>query len=133
MSAPEDDRDHHHPAPMSDVEVRARALEELLREKGLVDEGFIDAVVSAYANDIGPMNGARVVARAWVDAEYKKRLLADATAAIAELGYGGPQGEHMAVPLHAGLADRLRISGSSSPPAMFGAGKCPVADGIPRD
>jgi len=97
MSAPEDDRDHHHPAPMSDVEVRARALEELLREKGLVDEGFIDAVVSAYANDIGPMNGARVVARAWVDAEYKKRLLADATAAIAELGYGGPQGEHMVV------------------------------------
>jgi nitrile hydratase len=94
------DHDHdggHHPTPPSEVELRARALEELLREKGIVDEPFIDAVVSAYENDIGPMNGARVVARAWVDPEYKKRLLADATSAIAELGYGGPQGEHMVV------------------------------------
>jgi nitrile hydratase len=103
MSVPDDPHDHgpdgdlHHPAPMRDVEVRARALEALLREKGLVDEGFIDAVVSAYENDIGPMNGARVVARAWCDPEYRRRLLADATAAIAELGYGGPEGEHMVV------------------------------------
>ena len=103
MSAPDDphdhgpDGDHHHPAPLSEVEVRARALEELLREKGLIDQGFIDAVVSAYENDIGPMNGARVVARAWRDPGYRRRLLADATAAIAELGYGGPQGEHMVV------------------------------------
>ena len=89
------DDDHHHPAPPSDVELRARALEELLREKGLVDEQFLDAVVHAYENDIGPMNGARVVAHAWVDPAYKQRLLADATAAIAELGYGGPEGEHM--------------------------------------
>ena len=87
--------DHHHPAPLTDVEVRARVLEELLTEKGLVADGFIDGVVAAYENDIGPMNGARVVARAWVDPAYKRRLLADATAAIAELGYGGPQGEHM--------------------------------------
>ena len=89
--------DHHHPAPLTDVEVRTRALEELLREKGLVDESFIDAVVSAYENDIGPMNGARVVARAWVDPAYRRRLLADATAAIGELGYAGPEGDHMVV------------------------------------
>jgi nitrile hydratase len=91
------DDDHHHPAPLSPVEVRARALEELLTEKGLIQEGFIDAVVSAYENDIGPMNGARVVARAWVDAAYKARLLANGTAAIGELGFGGPEGEHLAV------------------------------------
>jgi len=89
--------DHHHPAPLTDVEVRVRALEELLREKGLVDESFIDAVVSAYENDIGPLNGARVVARAWVDPAYRGRLLTDATAAIAELGYAGPEGDHMVV------------------------------------
>jgi len=95
MSEP--DEDHHHPAPLSPVEVRARALEELLTEKGLIQEGFIDAVVSAYEHDIGPMNGARVVARAWVDPAYKARLLANGTAAIAELGFGGPEGEHLVV------------------------------------
>jgi len=95
MSAHDDD--HHHPAPLSPVEVRVRALEELLTEKGLIQEGFIDAVVSAYEKDIGPMNGARVVARAWVDPAYKARLLADGTAAIAELGFGGPEGEHIVV------------------------------------
>lgn len=93
----EHDEDHHHPAPLSPVEVRAQALEELLKEKGLIQEGFIDAVVSAYENDIGPMNGARVVARAWVDPAYKARLLANGTAAIAELGFGGPEGEHLVV------------------------------------
>ena len=93
----EHDDDHHHPAPLSPVEVRARALEELLKEKGLIQEGFIDAVVSAYENDIGPMNGARVVARAWIDPAYKARLLANGTAAIAELGFGGPEGEHLVV------------------------------------
>ena len=91
------DEDHHHPAPLSPVEVRARALEELLKKKGLVDEGFIDAVVNTYEHDIGPMNGARVVARAWVDQAYKARLLANGTAAIAELGSGGPEGEHLVV------------------------------------
>lgn len=93
----EHDDDHHHPAPLSPVEVRARALEKLLTEKGLIQEGFIDAVVSAYENDIGPMNGARVVARAWVDPAYKTRLLANGAAAIAELGFGGPEGEHLVV------------------------------------
>jgi nitrile hydratase len=94
--SPHDD-DHHHPAPPSPVEVRAKALEALLTEKGLLREGVVDTVVSAYENDIGPMNGARVVARAWVDPAYRARLLADGTAAIAELGFGGPQGEHLVV------------------------------------
>jgi nitrile hydratase len=93
----ERDDDHHHPAPLSPVEARARALEELLAAKGIVQHGFIDAVVNAYENDIGPMNGARVVARAWVDPAYKARLLANGTAAIAELGFGGPEGEHLVV------------------------------------
>ena len=73
------------------------ALEELLEEKGLVDPAFVDAVVSAYAEDIGPMNGAKVVARAWADPTYRQRLLADGTAAIAELGFGGPEGDHIVV------------------------------------
>jgi nitrile hydratase len=85
----------HQPEPLSDVERRARALEELLIEKGIVSSEFIDRVVEAYAQDIGPMNGAKVVARAWVDAEYKQRLLADGSAAIAELGFGGPEGDHI--------------------------------------
>ena len=97
MSEHDHDDDHHHPAPLTPVEARARALEQLLAEKGIIQEGFIDAVVSAYENDIGPMNGARVVARAWVDPAYKARLLANGTAAIAELGFGGPEGEHLMV------------------------------------
>jgi len=88
---------HHHPAPPSPVETRTAALEGLLAEKGLVSPEFIDAIVAAYVNDIGPMNGAKVVARAWADAQYRQRLLADGTAAIAELGFGGPEGEHMVV------------------------------------
>jgi nitrile hydratase len=89
--------DHHHPAPLSPVEARARSLEALLTEKGIIQPDVLDAVVTAYERDIGPMNGAKVVARAWVDPEYKRRLLADGTAAIAELGFGGPEGEHMVV------------------------------------
>jgi nitrile hydratase len=88
--------DHgHHPGPLTDVERRARALEELLIEKGIVSPEFIDSVVEAYAQDIGPMNGARVIARAWNDPAYKQRLLDDGTAAIAELGFGGPEGDHI--------------------------------------
>jgi nitrile hydratase subunit alpha len=92
-----DDDGHHHPVPPSPVEARARALEELLTEKGIVQPDALDAVVTMYERDIGPMNGARVVARAWIDPEYKRRLLHDGTAAIAELGFGGPEGEHMVV------------------------------------
>ena len=91
-----DDR-HHHPIPQTAVEARVDALEALLIQKGILDPLEIDAIVEYYEHDVGPMNGAQVVARAWTDPEYKSRLLADATAAIAELGFGGPEGEHMVV------------------------------------
>src|SRR5712692_1733067 len=87
----------HHPAPLSDVEARTRALESILLEKGLLTPDAVDKVIAAYERDIGPLNGARVVARAWVDRAYKRRLLTDATPAIAELGYSGMQGEQMVV------------------------------------
>jgi nitrile hydratase len=87
----------HHPAPMSPIEQRVAALEELLTERGLVPEGFIEEITRRYESEIGPMNGAKVVARAWIDPEFKQRLLADGTASIAELGFGGPEGDHMVV------------------------------------
>lgn len=80
-----------------DVAVRAAALEALLVEKGLISTDAIDAVVDLYENDVGPQNGARVVARAWVDDAYRERLRANGTAAIAELGYGGFEGDTMIV------------------------------------
>ena len=86
--------DHDHD---DDRARRAEALESLLTEKGLVPPGAVDAIVRHYEEDVGPMNGAKVVARAWTDPEYRRRLLADGTAAIAELGFGGPQGEHVVV------------------------------------
>ncbi|HEV7136860.1 MAG TPA: nitrile hydratase subunit alpha [Steroidobacteraceae bacterium] len=79
----------------SDPALRVMALESLLIDKGLVDIQALDALVEAYEHRIGPHNGARVVARAWKDPAYKARLLANATTAIAELGFGGLQGEHM--------------------------------------
>jgi nitrile hydratase subunit alpha len=88
---------HHHPAEPAPVERRVAALEQLLTDRGLVPPGFVDEVNRAYEQDIGPRNGAKVVARAWVDAEYKRRLLTDSTAAIAELGFGGNEGDHMQV------------------------------------
>jgi nitrile hydratase len=81
----------------SDLALRVKALESLLTEKGLVDAKALDALVDRYQNKVGPRNGARVVARAWTDTAYKQRLVANATAAIAELGYGGAQGEHIVV------------------------------------
>lgn len=93
-----DDHGHgHHPTPPSPVERRAGALEELLTEKGLVPEGFIEEVIRLYENDIGPLNGARVVARAWADPAYKARLLEDGTAAVREFGFGTPEGNLVAV------------------------------------
>src|SRR5262245_44882513 len=89
------DHDHDHQAIPSDVALRVKALESLLVDKGFVDRAALDAIVDTYETKIGPRNGARVVARAWVDPAYKKRLLTDATAAIAELGYTGGQGEDM--------------------------------------
>jgi nitrile hydratase subunit alpha len=89
--------DHDHQAIPSDIALRVKALESLLIDKGLVDRAALDAIVDTYETKIGPRNGARVVARAWVDPAYKKRLLTDATAAIAELGFAGGQGEDMVV------------------------------------
>ena len=89
--------DHEHQAVPSDLTLRVKALESLLVEKGLVDPAALDALVDMYEHKVGPRNGARVVARAWVDSAYKQRLLKDASATIAELGYGGAQGEHMVV------------------------------------
>lgn len=91
------EHDHYHQAIPSDVALRVKALESLLVEKGLVDPVALDELIDAYENKIGPRNGARVVARAWVDPAYKERLLTNTTAAIAELGYTGMQGEHMVV------------------------------------
>jgi nitrile hydratase len=104
------EKHHHHDAPKNPYYENARSEEEnrrltervekiesLLVEKGIVARDALERLADIYENDLGPMNGARVVARAWVDTEYKKRLLENATEAIAELGYGGLQGEHMIV------------------------------------
>lgn len=91
------DPDHDHQDTPSDPALRVKALESLLVEKGMVDSKTLDAIVDTYETKVGPRNGARVIARAWTDPEYKKRLLADGTAAIAELGYGGSQAEHLIV------------------------------------
>lgn len=96
MSEPDDQGNgHHHPGQQSAAALRAKAIESLLLEKGLLASDAVDKVVSIYEKDLGPLNGAKVVARAWVDPAYKRRLLSNATAAIAELGFGGSQGEHM--------------------------------------
>ena len=87
--------DDHHDASDHGPALRVKALEALLTEKGLVNPQALDAIVDTYENRVGPRNGARVVARAWVDPEFRKRLLENATAAIGELGYGGPEGGHL--------------------------------------
>ncbi len=89
--------DHAHNAPPSETAMRVKALETLLTEKGLLDPAAIDALVETYETKIGPRNGAKVVARAWTDPDYKQRLLEDGSAAIAELGFSGVQGEDMVV------------------------------------
>jgi nitrile hydratase len=89
--------DHDHQELPSDPALRTMALESLLVEKGLVDPAALDALIDHYERKIGPRNGARVVARAWVDPEFKRRLLADATSAIAELGYVSQGREHLVV------------------------------------
>jgi nitrile hydratase len=94
---PANAQDQGHQNAPSDVALRVKALESILVEKGMVDPAAIDAVIETYESKVGPRNGARVVARAWIDPAYRKRLLADGTAAIAEFGYGGSQGEHMVV------------------------------------
>ena len=89
--------DHDHQDVPSDIALRVKALESVLVEKEMVDPAELDEIVDAYENRIGPQNGARVVARAWVDPGFRERLLADGTAAIGELDYLGGQGEHMKV------------------------------------
>ena len=91
------DHGHAHQAVPSDLALRVKALESLLVEKGLVDPAALDEIVDTYERKIGPRNGARVVARAWVDPTYRQRLLADAPAAIAEMGFSPGQGEDMVV------------------------------------
>lgn len=89
------DRHDHHENELDPMAARVRALETILVEKGLIDPAAVDAIVDTYENKVGPRNGARVVARAWSDPAYASRLREDATAAIAELGISGRQGEHM--------------------------------------
>jgi nitrile hydratase subunit alpha len=94
-----DEHEHHsheHPPRLpSALELRVRALESLLTEKGYIDPAALDVLIDAYQTKIGPRNGARVVARAWCDAQFRGWLLTDATAAIASMGFTGRQGEHM--------------------------------------
>ena len=88
---------HDHTEPPSEIELRVKALESLLVDKGLVDPAALDALIDTYEHKVGPQNGAKVVARAWVDPAFKASLLEDATATIASLGFTGRQGEHMVV------------------------------------
>jgi nitrile hydratase len=92
MTASEDVQTDRLPA-----QLRTEALEQLLTERGLVDPKVMDGFINNYVSNVGPLNGAKVVAKAWTDPEYRERLLADGTAAIKELGFGGPQGEHIVV------------------------------------
>lgn len=91
------DPENGHTDPPSDPALRAQAIETLLTEKGLIDPRTVDVLIDTYETKVGPRNGAKVVAKAWTDSAYLDRLRADATAAIAELGFTGRQGEHMRV------------------------------------
>jgi len=95
----DDDVQEHrdHGAPLTEVELRVRALESLLIDKGLVDPAALDALIDTYETKVGPRNGARIVARAWVDPAFKRRLLEDGTAAVAEHGFVGRQSEKLVV------------------------------------
>ena len=101
--------DHHHDNELDPMAARVRALETILVEKGLIDPKAVDAIVDTYENKVGPRNGARVVARAWSDPAYAARLREDATAAIAELGISGRQGEHMQAVFNTGDIHNLVV------------------------
>ena len=102
--------DHDHDSGhLTDVALRVHALESLLIEKGYVDPAALDAIVETYETKIGPRNGARVVARSWVDPDYREWLLDDATAAIKSLGYAGRQGEHMVAVENTGAVHNLVV------------------------
>ncbi|MEP3639086.1 MAG: nitrile hydratase subunit alpha [Paracoccaceae bacterium] len=96
---PHDHHDHDDPHALlpSDPALRVKALETILTDKGLIDPATLDAIIDTYENKIGPRNGARVVAKAWMDAGFSESLIQDATAAVSDLGYYGRQGEHMVV------------------------------------
>src|SRR5262245_52451237 len=94
MSGNDHDHDHEH-SELSETQLRVRALETVLTEKGYVDPAALDLLIETYEKKIGPRNGARVVAKAWVDPAYRARLFKDATPAIAKIGYAGRQGEHI--------------------------------------
>ena len=89
--------DHSNTTDRLSPAVRAEALESLLTERGLVKSEVLDGFINRFVNDVGPMNGAKVVAKAWTDPDYRAQLLTDGTGAIAELGFAGPQGEHIVV------------------------------------
>jgi nitrile hydratase len=93
----DDDLSRPHDAPLSDIELRVRALESLLVDKGLVEPAALDALIDTYETKVGPRNGAKVVAHAWVDPAFKRRLIEDGTAAVAEFGFVGRQSEHLVV------------------------------------
>jgi nitrile hydratase len=92
---PHNDHDHNHTEPPSDLELRVKALESLLLEKGLVKADALNTIIDTYETKIGPRNGAHVVAKAWIDGDFKKALIEDAGAAVAALGYAGRQGEQL--------------------------------------
>ena len=94
MTSHSHDHDHDH-STLSEMDVRVRALETLLTQKGYIDPAGIDRIIETYENEVGPHNGAQVVAKAWAEPDFKAWLLQDATAAIASLGFTGRQGEHM--------------------------------------
>ena len=91
------DGDHDHTEPPSDIALRVKALESLLTEKGLIDPAALDLIIDTYETKVGPHCGAKVVARAWTDDDFKTRLMENATDAIAEMGYAGRQGEHIVI------------------------------------
>jgi nitrile hydratase len=92
---PHDHSDHPHSLLPPEPALRVKALETILTRKGLIDPAALEEIIDTYENRIGPQNGAQVVARAWADADFRKALLADATAVVADLGFYGRQGEHM--------------------------------------
>jgi Nitrile hydratase, alpha chain len=104
-------------APLSDVELRVRTLESLLVDKGLVDPAALDAIIDTYETRVGPRNGARIVARAWVDPDFRSRLLADGTAAAAQHGYEGRQADDVVEPRYR-VGDRGHVEGPGADGAI---------------
>ena len=123
------DGDHHHPhgnRPLTDPELRVKALEQVLAEKGLIDPIAVDELIDTYETKVGPHNGARVVAKAWLDRDYKQRLLSNGTAAIAELGYSGIQGEESLYKQYRKIAVAGIITAALRIPTYVDSGPCQI-------